>query len=499
MRPSRPRGRRPDARSRPVALRDRPLAPPEQAAQRPVERPTQLGAERRAERAAGRARRTDVDGRALSAANPGWGRFLRQHPRYAAIGLGQAAVFAFATDALFVPFLLVLGADPAFVSLLGVLPVVGSAAQVLLPRVLRRIHGDIGGLTVALTLVGETRGIWLAAVAAGWAGGVVPTPVAIGVVAVIGVAGGSVGLLAETTLLGWINVVLPDRERRLVLPRVMGLATGASAVLLVPSGLVLDGLAASSAGVAFAVLFGIAGVASLPLIAAVHGLPRPKPVQVHPDDARAARTPALRRFTAAALWNSVGLGFTPYVAVFVVAVHGLSPGFAVALSGLWSAVAFLASVGVGSFLAHGSASWVLRVAYLSRAVGLLALLAAFPGSPVVVPVLVASVALNSFGFNATAVAQNEQLFRLAGPAAIAHQGVFVAQNAATYTAAGMAGTALIAVAERVGFGAWALTFLLAGGARLVAARLTPVPPGWRSTSLVAVPSPAQPEPERSAA
>lgn len=462
MRPSRPRGRRPDVGPR--------------AAVDPV--PSRHAPRERA---------------------PGWLRFLADHPRYAAIGLTQAAVFAFATDALFVPFLLVLGVNPAFVSLLGVLPVVGSAAQVLLPRVLHRIHGDIGGLTVALTLAAETRGIWLALVAAGWAAGVFPTPVAIGAVAVIGVAGGSVGLLAETTLLGWINVVLPDRERRVVLPRVMGLATGASAVLLVPSGLVLDGLDAAAAGAGFAVLFGLAGAASLPLLLAVRGLPRPKPVHVRPDDAAAVHAPALRRFRAAALANSVGLGFTPYVAVFVVAVHGLSPGFAVALAGLWSAAALVTSIGVGSFLAHGSASWVLRVAYLSRAVGLLAVLAAFPGSPVVVPVLLASVALNSFGFNATAIAQNEQLFRLAGPAAISHQGVFVAQNAATYTAAGVAGTALVAIAERVGFGAWAVTFLVAGGARLLAARLTPVPPGWRSATLVAVPPAGHAEPERSAA
>lgn len=425
---------------------------------------------------------------------PGWARFVRDHRRYAAIGLAQAAVLAFATDALFVPFLLLLGADPAFVSLLGVLPIVGSAAQGLVPRVLARLDGDIGGLTVALTVAAETRGVWLALVAVGWAAGAVPTSLAITAVAVIGVVGGAFGLLAETTLLGWINVVLPDRDRRLVLPRVMGLATGASAVLLVPSGIALDRLDPSAAGLAFGLLFGIAGVASLPLAVAVHGLPRPKPVHVHQARTAPPPTPELRRFTLASLWNTVGLGFTPYVAVFVVAVHGLSPGVGVALSGVWSATALVTSMVVGSFLERGSASWVLRVAYLARVVGLVALLAAFPGSPVVLPVLVASVVLNAFGFNATAVAQNEQLFRLAGPGAIAHQGVFVARNAATYAVSGMAGTALIAVAERVGFGAWALTFLLAAGARVVAARLTPVPRGWRSATLAELP-PSSPSPD----
>jgi hypothetical protein len=432
------------------------------------------------------------------AARRGWHWFLRVHPRYASIGLAQAVVLAFATDALFVPFLLVLGADVAFVSLLGVLPVVGSAAQALVPRALRRNHGDIGGLTVALTAIAETRGFWFALVAAGWAAGVVPTPVAIAVTAVIGVVGGAVGLLAETTLLGWVSVVLPDHERRLVLPRVMGLATGAAAVLLVPSGLLIERVGPTAAGAVFAVLFGIAGLASLGLVAAVRGLPRPKPVQVRADDTRAPRTPALRRFTTAALWNSVGLGFTPYVSVFVVAVHGLSPGFAVMLSGLWSAAALVTSMGVGSFLATGSASWVLRVAYGARAVGILGLLAAFPASPVAIPVLLASVTLNAFGFTATAVAQNEQLFRLAGPGAIGFQGLFVAWNAATFSVAGLAGTVLIAIAERVGFGAWAATFLIAGGTRAVAARLTPVPAGWQSTTLRARSS-AAPEAEPAAA
>jgi hypothetical protein len=263
----------------------------------------------------------------------------------------------------------------------------------------------------------------------------------------------------------------------------MGLATGASAVLLVPAGLVLDRLGQAAAGAAFAALFGVAAIASLPLILAVHGLPRPKPVHVAADEVRETRTPALRRFTLASLWNSVGIGFTPYVAVYVVAVHGMSPGVAVALSGMWSATALLTSMGVGSFLARGSASWVLRVAYLARAAGTLALLATFPGSPVVVPVLVASVTLNAFGYSATVLAQNEQLFRLAGRAAIAHQGVFIARNAATYTTAGFAGTALVAVAERVGFGAWVAMFLVAGGTRVVAAGLTQVPRGWRSATL----------------
>jgi hypothetical protein len=220
-----------------------------------------------------------------------WARFLDRYPRYAAIGALQAVVLAFATDALVVAFLLLLGADAAFATLVGILPVAGSAAQALLPGLLRRIGGNIGGLTVALTLAAETRGLWLALAAAGWATGSISTDVAIAVVAGVAIVGGSAGMLAQSTLLAWMNVLLPDAERRIVLPRLMGLAMGASGVLLVPAGLVLNGLAGSTAAAAFALLFAVAGIASVALVVAVRGLPRP-PVHVPPARERPAETRA---------------------------------------------------------------------------------------------------------------------------------------------------------------------------------------------------------------
>ncbi len=405
------------------------------------------------------------------------------HRRYAVIGLTQAVLFAFATDALFVPFLLFLGADVAFVSVLGVLPVVGSAAQVRLPSMLRRVRGDIGRLTLVLTVAAETRGLWFALAAGGWAAGLLPAGAAIAIVSVVGVGGGAGALLAESTLRAWANIALPDRDRRAVVPRMMGTATGASALLLLPAGLLLDGMGGAVAGWAYAAMFAVAGVASVPLLAAIRGLPRPKPVSVHPDEVAEAETPAFRRFTKAAIWNSVGTGFTPYLVVFAVAVHGMSPGFGVVLSGAWAAVSLVSSVVVAAFLRRGSASWVLKLAYGLRFGGAAILLLAFPGSPAVVPILLASTALNAFGFNAIALAQNEQLFRLVGRAAIAHQGRFMASNAAAYTLAGFAGTGLVAIAERVGFGAWVALLALAAGPRAVSAGLTPVPHTWKSASL----------------
>jgi hypothetical protein len=405
------------------------------------------------------------------------------HRRYAVIGLAQAVLFAFATDALFVPFLLFLGADVAFVTVLGVLPVVGSAAQIRLPSMLRRVRGDIGRLTLLLTVVAETRGLWFALAAAGWAAGLLSTGGAIAIVSLVGVVGGAGALLAESTLLAWANIALPDRERRAVVPRMMGTATGASALLLLPAGLLLNGIGGSVAGWAYAAMFGIAAVASVPLLVAIRGLPRSKPVSIHPDEVAEAETPSFRRFTKAAIWNSVGTGFTPYLVVFAVAVHGMSPGFGVVLSGSWAAVSLVSSVVVAAFLRRGSASWVLRIAYGMRFAGAGILLLAFPGSPIVVPLLLASTALNAAGFNAIALAQNEQLFRLAGRAAIAHQGRFMASNAAAYTVAGFAGTGLVALAERLGFGAWVALLALSAAPRVVSAGLTPVPRSWQSASL----------------
>src|SRR5512140_675626 len=97
---------------------------------------------------------------------PWVGFAARRNRRYQVIATSQAVLAAFATDALFVPFLLVLGANPAFVTFAGLLPVLGSAAQAFMPFTLRRADGNLRGITLVLTVATETRGLWFAVVGA---------------------------------------------------------------------------------------------------------------------------------------------------------------------------------------------------------------------------------------------------------------------------------------------------------------------------------------------
>ena len=101
-----------------------------------------------------------------------WRAFVGpRYRRFLGIGVGQAAVSALAGDGLTIPLLLTLGAHPALATVIGVLPFAFSSAQLLVPRLLRQFDGNLRGVTLAILLVGETRGFILAAFTfLAWAG-----------------------------------------------------------------------------------------------------------------------------------------------------------------------------------------------------------------------------------------------------------------------------------------------------------------------------------------
>ena len=109
-----------------------------------------------------------------------WRLFLGQrYRRFLGIGVGQATVSALAGDGLTIPLLLTLGAHPALATVIGVLPYAFSSAQLLVPWLLRRFDGNLRGVTIAILLVGETRGFILAGLTfLVWAG-ILPSSVAI--------------------------------------------------------------------------------------------------------------------------------------------------------------------------------------------------------------------------------------------------------------------------------------------------------------------------------
>jgi hypothetical protein len=407
----------------------------------------------------------------------------RRNRPYQVIAGSQAVLAAFATDALFVPFLLVLGANPAFVTFVGLLPVLGSAAQALMPRALRRTDGNLRGITVALTAATETRGLWFALVALGVALHAIPDGAAVALVSLIVLVICSGALVAEANLFSWLAILLPEEERRSVTPKMMGVTAGASAVLLIPAGVLLAAVDPATAAWLYVAFFGFGAVASLPLVRTVARLPRPGRVTIPQADALEAPSPALRSFLRASVWNAAAVGLTPYFGVFAVAVLGMSPGFAVVLSGTWALAALLTSAVLGAVLAHVSSARLLRAAYLSRGLGMLLCLAAFPGNAFAAAILVAAVTINAVGYAVTALAQTERLFRLtAGPALVSAQASMTVRNAAAFTGGGLALSVATVLAEGIGFPAWAGMFVASALPRFAAARGTEVPSSWRTAS-----------------
>lgn len=402
---------------------------------------------------------------------------------YLAIAGTQAVLAAFATDSLFVPFLLVLGANPAFVTFIGLLPVLGSAAQALMPAALRRSDGNLRGITVALTVAAETRGLWFALVALGVALHAIPAGGAIALVSLIVLVAGSGALVAEANVYSWLAIVLPDGDRRVVTPKMMAVTSGASALLLLPAGILLGAAGTDVASWLFVGFFGLAAAASLPLIAAVSRLPHPGRVTIPRADAAPAPAPALRSFLRATTWNAAAVGLTPYLGVFSVSVLGMSPGFAVVLAGVWALASLLASAVLGAVVAHVSSARLLRAAYLTRGFGMLLPLAAFPGNAAAPLVMLAVATINAVGYAATVQAQTERLFRLtSGSSLLAAQASMTARNATAFTAAGLVLSGATVLAEGIGFPAWAGMFAASALPRFVAAHGTDVPATWRTAS-----------------
>jgi hypothetical protein len=413
-----------------------------------------------------------------------WRAFASAHYRpFQAIAVGQAFTASYASDALFVPLLLWLGAPPALVIVVGAAPVGGAALQALAPQILRRMKGDLRGLTLVLAL-SEVRGFLLAAIVAGVAAGAVDRLLGIALISVTVAIGQTAGVLSYSNITLWTAVVLPDAERRLVGPRMGALTMALSTALLLPAGFVLD---AGTQAIGLWAYFGfyiVGGVASALTPLAVAHLPHPGRVLVARETAGGAELPPeFRRFTDVSVIASVGQGLIPSVSLYALSVLGMSAGFAVALSGVGAAGALAGSLAAGSFLFHGSSSRVLRASFVFRAIAAVSCAAAVPANPFAPAFLLVGAALFNGAGNAGALATNERLYRLAPPQARVHcQSRFVGATAAA------AGTGAVVCATALALAppaAWAAyTALYAGSAisRTIATFRTEVSPSWSSPS-----------------
>jgi hypothetical protein len=400
------------------------------------------------------------------------------------LAVAQGFIGALSGPAIVIPLLLALGAHPALATLLAVLPVLGTMAQRLVPRALDRTDGNLRGLVSLLAAIGEPRGLLMAGIVALAAAGVLSSGAAIILVAVAMGLLGSLAAVGAGLLGSWYQIILPDPERRLVGPRLAGIALGIGSVVLLPLSLVIDGLIEGIGLWAYVVPLGLGGTAGLVAAVAVRRLPSPGRVRV-PRRAgwRAEDDGRLVRLARVITLASLAGGLSPFLAVYAIAVLGTGPGFAIGLSAVSSATLVLASLVVSSQLVRGSASRLLRGSMMLRGFALLLGLAAHPANPVAPLVLILIAVMLAAGDTAGQLSANERLFRLAtGPSVIAFQSHFVVRNVLAYSGGLLVGSAIMLLG---GYAAFAILFGAAGITRLAGARATEVSPrGGTATSAV---------------
>lgn len=435
-----------------------------------------------------------------------WRAFLgRRYRRYLGIGVGSATVSALAGDGLTIPLLLALGAHPAVATVIGVLPFAFSAAQLLVPRLLRRFDGNLRAVTLAILVIGETRGFILAGLTLLAWSGALPGPLAIAAIGVVMTMAGAATTIGGANLLAWYGAILPDPERRFVAPRVMGMNLGLGAFLLLPVALLVQATYPELGLRVYAFVFIASGFAGIAELLVVRRLPRPGRVLVARDrpsgsqaapDATAtpgstasvtpaarATSPELRRFLRSISVAAFGAGFGPYLSIYAISVLGLSPAFAIVLSALSSAASLVAATIVGGLLARGSASRTLRVSFLMRGGSMILGLLAFPANPAAWLVLCLVAIVASAGAAAGTLSSNERLMRLApGPDLIHAQGRFVAGTALGITAGQMANAAILAVLP-LGYPAFAILFAVSGVTRFITAARAEVSATWSSSTM----------------
>ncbi len=413
-----------------------------------------------------------------------WRAFASARYRpFQAIATGQAFTISYASDALFVPLLLRLGAPAALVVLVGAAPVGGAALQALAPQILLRLKGNLRGLTLTLAMA-EMRGFILAAIVAGVATGVIDHPVGIVLISATVAIGQTAGVLSGSNITLWTAVVLPDAERRLVGPRMGALTMALATGLLLPAGLVLDAGTHAFGLWAYGGFFVVGGLMSVLTPLAVSRLPRPGRVLVAREAAASTYVPpAFGRFRNVSAIAAVGQGLIPSLSLYALNVLHMSAGFAVALSGAGAAGALVGSLAAGSFLLGGSSSRVLRASFMLRTVAAASCVAAFPENPFAPMFLLFGAAMFNGAGNAGALATNERLYRLAPPESRVHcQSQFTGATAGSAGAGSLVSAAALALAPPA---MWAVyTVLYAGSAisRGVAAIRTEVSPSWQSPS-----------------
>lgn len=404
-----------------------------------------------------------------------WREFgQRRYRPFRVLAVAQGFIGALSGPAIVIPLLLGLGAHPALATLLAVLPILGTMLQRAVPRLLDRTEGNLRGIVVLAATIGEPRGLYLAVVVALTALGVIPGWAAIALIGLLVGVLGALGAISYGLLQAWYQIVLPDEQRRLVTPRLGGIALGIGSVVLLPFALTIDGLVAEIGTWAYAIPLAIAGVAGILAAIMLRTLPAPGRVRVprHVTAFAGPNEERLRRLARVLNLAGLSAGLAPFLSVYAMTVLQTGPGFAIAVSATSSATLVASSLWVSGHLRAGSSTRLLRGSMLLRGVALLAGVAAHPANPLAPLIVLAIAILMAAGDTAGQLSANERLFRLAtGPSVIAFQSGNVVRNVAAY---GVGLTAGAIVMLFGGYASFAVLFVASSATRFVAAKQTEV-------------------------
>ena len=386
---------------------------------------------------------------------------------YHALAITQGVVGVLAGFDVVIPFALAIGCPPFIAVLLGVLPLAGGMGQLIVPRLLERTDGNLRGLTLFFAAISEPRGLYLAALAALVTLGFVTGPLAVLLLAIVLAITTFVTSIVGANLLSWHSAVLPEQDRRLVVPRLLALSLAIGALLLLPMAAALDALYHHIGPLAYALPFTVSGILGIAEIYVVRRLRHPGKfiVPAGAETADQQPTPELTKFLKVSATNAFGMGFAPSMSVFAITVVGVTAGFSMMISSIGTLTMVVAAAVAGARLARGSSSVMMRQSFAIRAVAMAAPLLALPGASFAPVFLIASSMLGAIGFAFGSLAANEKLFRLiSGPAVLRQHARYLGRTSGAMTAAQFVSAGVIAVAGPLGYPAFA--FLYAGSSVL---------------------------------
>jgi hypothetical protein len=379
----------------------------------------------------------------------GWRRFGEPRFRnYHYLALAQGVVGVLAGFDVVIPWALAMGCPPFAAILLGVLPLAGGIAQLAVPRLLDRTGGNLRGLTILIAAIGEPRGLYFAALAGLYGAGIVSGPVALVALAVLVAVTSVLSSVTGANLLSWHSAVLPDDDRRLVVPRLLAVSLAIGALLLLPIAVMLDTLVHGIGTYAYAIPLVISGVLGLVEIWVLFRLRHPGVVIVPPaaQTADNERTPELNRFFRSTTINAIGMGITPSFSVLIISVLGMTAGFAIMAGAIGTLTMVVAAAFFGDRLARGSSSRMLRLSFGVRAGAMTAALLTWPLPALAPALIIAASMLGSIGFASGQLAANERLFRLVrGPQVVRHYARYLARTSGAMTTGQLFSASVIAL------------------------------------------------------